>query len=268
MVETAAEILLVFLALGFVLSALLVYFRVSSLNRAYALAAEKLGLRAETRLSSFPSIAFRDALLEGTISGRFGGAYSPGATRLSARPAVRNPLWMHAFKRTAIGTIHGLFAGGGIETRDRAFDAAFLVRGSDRDACLGLLDLDVRAALADLDSAAGAGLRLSVCPGSIVIETHAIMDHAAEIEAFARKAMHVAAGIAAGLANLGAVEFVPAGTVETPNAPKCQVCGGEVSGPAIECRKCGTIAHRECWDFAGECPAYGCRSRKRRKRDI
>ncbi len=266
MIETAALTTLVFLGIGFALSAVLVFLRASSLNRAYSEAARRLGFEARTSLVSFPSIAVRAHGFEGSVSGRFAGTYGAGATRLSAKPESASPLFMHVTGRTAVGTIKGLILPGRIATRDAQFDSAYQVRGSDEEACLSLLDADARAAVADLGLSFQAGVRVSVCPGHITVETPALLDSAEEIETFAGKALSIASRLASGLANLGGIAFAPSGNEGPPEAPRCQVCGGEVAGEAVECRKCRTPVHGECWDFAGGCPAFGCGSRKRAKR--
>jgi len=39
---------------------------------------------------------------------------------------------------------------------------------------------------------------------------------------------------------------------------RCQVCGESIVLDRIECRRCETPHHRDCWDYNGRCAVYGC----------
>lgn len=43
----------------------------------------------------------------------------------------------------------------------------------------------------------------------------------------------------------------------------CRVCGVGIREDRVECAKCGTPHHRECWDYTGGCSIYACESRER-----
>lgn len=48
--------------------------------------------------------------------------------------------------------------------------------------------------------------------------------------------------------------------VETRMRVKCPVCQGRIepSSISIECERCGTACHDDCWDFVNRCSLYGC----------
>lgn len=44
--------------------------------------------------------------------------------------------------------------------------------------------------------------------------------------------------------------------------PTCQVCGEARTGAAeVACAECGTLHHRDCWDYVGHCSIFGCKGR-------
>ena len=44
--------------------------------------------------------------------------------------------------------------------------------------------------------------------------------------------------------------------------PTCQVCGEGIAQPEIQCTRCRTPHHRECWQYFGGCSVYGCRGQE------
>jgi hypothetical protein len=45
---------------------------------------------------------------------------------------------------------------------------------------------------------------------------------------------------------------------------RCQVCGERIILDKIECRRCDTPHHRDCWDYNGKCAMYACGETKYR----
>ena len=43
----------------------------------------------------------------------------------------------------------------------------------------------------------------------------------------------------------------------------CPVCRTEVLTEAHDCPRCGTVHHKECWDYAGGCAIFGCESKEK-----
>lgn len=55
-----------------------------------------------------------------------------------------------------------------------------------------------------------------------------------------------------------AVRVLEAGTV---SGGVCQVCGAELGGQRVNCSRCSTPHHADCWEYAGVCSTYGCGSK-------
>lgn len=53
-----------------------------------------------------------------------------------------------------------------------------------------------------------------------------------------------------------AIELVS--IVAPEQAPRCKVCGERVILDRIDCRRCETPHHRDCWEYNGRCAVYAC----------
>jgi len=54
------------------------------------------------------------------------------------------------------------------------------------------------------------------------------------------------------------IEFVASDEAQTLEHVVCKVCGDEIDGDMIFCRRCKTPHHADCWHFNGCCSVYGC----------
>src|SRR6185295_2059671 len=44
---------------------------------------------------------------------------------------------------------------------------------------------------------------------------------------------------------------------------QCQVCGASLGqGVVVQCRRCSTPHHEDCWTYAGECSTFACQERQ------
>lgn len=145
------------------------------------------------------------------------------------------------------------------------FEAPFHITGSPAHVLTAMLTPGVQEAIIRMGGAAGEieievepkRVRFDLAPAPTTIEAY--RDFVGAAEAIVRRAMEVS-GVkpAAPEAAAPALEFVEPGP-ET--APVCQVCGQGIGGGRVDCRRCKTPHHRECWDFNGKCSTYGCGER-------
>lgn len=59
--------------------------------------------------------------------------------------------------------------------------------------------------------------------------------------------------------------FVVVETKRVLSGTACQVCGAPLEGEIVECSKCTTLHHRDCWEFNGRCSTFACGSLSSRK---
>lgn len=50
--------------------------------------------------------------------------------------------------------------------------------------------------------------------------------------------------------------------VEAGGPGLCLVCGTALEGRTVNCAKCRTTHHEECWKYAGRCSTFGCGERR------
>jgi hypothetical protein len=55
------------------------------------------------------------------------------------------------------------------------------------------------------------------------------------------------------------IEFLQADEAQVIDHANCRICGEEMNGEIVICRRCQTPHHRDCWEYAGGCATYGCR---------
>ena len=61
------------------------------------------------------------------------------------------------------------------------------------------------------------------------------------------------------------IEFVETTKPAKVEETVCQICGEALLSDIVNCRRCKTPHHRECWEYYGACSTYGCLERKYRE---
>ena len=71
--------------------------------------------------------------------------------------------------------------------------------------------------------------------------------------------------------NIGQLEIIDETPVDMPqrdkkSSIKCEICGENIDDHPVSnlviCMECHTIHHKDCWEYYGSCPIYGCSSIK------
>ncbi|MFV1964723.1 MAG: RING finger protein [Pirellulaceae bacterium] len=60
------------------------------------------------------------------------------------------------------------------------------------------------------------------------------------------------------LTRASGIEFMAHDEAQPLENVICKVCGDEINGDMIFCRRCKTPHHADCWHFNGACSVYGC----------
>jgi ribosomal protein L40E len=50
--------------------------------------------------------------------------------------------------------------------------------------------------------------------------------------------------------------------VRVDNEAVCRVCGTDINGDGVLCRRCHTPHHHDCWHYVGRCSTYACGERR------
>jgi hypothetical protein len=60
------------------------------------------------------------------------------------------------------------------------------------------------------------------------------------------------------LTRASGIEFLAREEAQPLENVVCKVCGDDINGDMIFCRRCKTPHHADCWHFNGACSVYGC----------
>lgn len=147
--------------------------------------------------------------------------------------------------------------GDGVLVGDPEFEAAYIVRADDPHFARSLLGPEARG-LIDEGRRIGAGgrLRINVDRHRLRIRKEEPLSSPRDLAAFARVGVGLLERVREAIESLQAVQYFDA----PPQAsrPHCPVCSGEVIDRRVECRRCHTPHHRECWDYTGTCSVFAC----------
>jgi hypothetical protein len=261
----ALKYVLVALACLFLVTVFVLYRLVVAHNLTFQQVAGRLGWTTEMSPFLHPRLIFTFRGLPGLLGGNWGSPYSPSRTFVSVMPPPGFPLYLQVTPRHLLDELGSRLGLGGIETRDAAFDSAFTVRGAPEEACLRILDAEVRRLIVEVRAMRrDAWIRLSFHPRHLRVEVFGHFAGADALERFAVRAMEVLGAVLHNLDALEAVDFVVETQEVSPESPLCQICGGALVTNLVTCRRCNVLQHRDCWDFNHGCATFACGSKRRR----
>ncbi|HEY3226823.1 MAG TPA: RING finger protein [Planctomycetota bacterium] len=234
------------------------------LRRAYgAFAAERDGRRLDRSPYEGPRVCYlhRAARAVLSVHGESIGWNEEFYTRLAyAVP----PEWRHRIEIGPTFTgelwdspIPGLVR---ITTGDASFDLSLRVLASDPRAAQTILDPGTRRALNDLrELLANGHIHLSTSPGRIVLQKRGILAEQPELSLFAGLCDSIYDRICLAWQRENGIEILEDAAPAPAGDPKCQVCSHAIPmGDRVQCRRCRTPHHADCWEFNGGCATFAC----------
>jgi len=149
---------------------------------------------------------------------------------------------------------------GDLRTGDPEFDARYSVKSNDPAFARDFLDAAARHTLEDLRRLRGdEPVLVSVNSSRLMVRRQSVLAlpddlaHLADLAGRLHDRIELLWQRASGIEIL---EDVPA-ALDRP--PTCQICGSPIPPEArVNCRRCGTPHHRDCWEFNGQCSTYAC----------
>jgi len=147
--------------------------------------------------------------------------------------------------------------GDGVSVGDSDFEAAYIVRADDSHFARSFLGPEARDLIeAGRRIGAGGRLRINVDRHRLRIRKEEPLSSPRDLAAFARVGLRLLERVREAIESLQAVQYFDA----PPQAsrPHCPVCSGDVVDRRVECRRCHTPHHRECWDYTGTCSVFAC----------
>ncbi len=144
-----------------------------------------------------------------------------------------------------------------VKTGDAGFDGRYLVRTDDAAFARAFLSDEARQAIAEATGlGAGGRVRVEVDGLRLRLQKEEQLATAGELEALARVGRRLLDRVRGAVEDLGAVQFYDSPTV--PAEASCPICGTALKTGRVECRRCRTPHHRECWDYNGRCAMFAC----------
>ncbi|HEY3226225.1 MAG TPA: RING finger protein [Planctomycetota bacterium] len=146
----------------------------------------------------------------------------------------------------------------GIATGDALFDGAYVVRSDDPDFARTVLGAETRA-LVEEGRRLGAGgrMRLNIDSLRLRLQKEEQVASPEILAALGAVGLRILEQVRETLRIREQVQFFD--QAPPPAArPNCPVCAGAVVERRVECRRCRTPHHRECWDYTGACSMFAC----------
>ncbi|MBI2900029.1 MAG: hypothetical protein HYY17_07575 [Planctomycetes bacterium] len=188
----------------------------------------------------------------------------PGTACFTAVPQGRFAGHLHVAPETLAGSMSRLFGGQDLDVGDREFDALYVVRARPPEFARAALVPDVRGLIRSLGWQ--GEVRLSVSPSRLELRFTLGSNEPVGRAAFDKL-------VSCGLQIAEAIPRVEPGIVviETKlqvSGTACQICGTPLEGALVECTRCTTLHHADCWEYNGRCSTFACGSLASRKAEL
>jgi hypothetical protein len=148
-----------------------------------------------------------------------------------------------------------------IRIGDEDFDPRYVVKSNDEKFAREFLDGAARQALEDLRHLLGNDrILVSMNSSRLMVRKESVIAGADDLAVFADLAGRLHDRIDLFWQRASGIEILddPAAPADTAQ-PVCQICGSEIPPEVrVNCRRCGTPHHKDCWEFNGQCSTYAC----------
>lgn len=144
-----------------------------------------------------------------------------------------------------------------LATGDAAFDAEFVVRGTNEKAVRQLVRDGVRwqvRRISQLFFSNSACVLIQF--GQIIVRKPESLWKLDDLQLFVERSLELYDQIM--LTRASGIEFLDGDEAQTLADVICPVCGETIARQLVFCRRCKTPHHADCWEFVGTCSVYGC----------
>jgi len=233
----------------------------SELNRAYQRFAEtRNGELHNRQLFQSPKVSFTHRGARALLS-----IYEPGDstgllhTQLTYTVPDGWPYRLEVFPQRRPD--EGVSTANDIRIGDDEFDRRYVVKANDATFAREYLDGAARQVLEDLRNLLGNDrILVSLNSSRLMVRKESVVADADDLSMFADLACRLQDRIELFWQRASGIEILdePAAAADG-SSPTCQICGSEI-GPEVRvnCRRCGTPHHKDCWEFNGQCSTYAC----------
>lgn len=151
-------------------------------------------------------------------------------------------------------------ATGDFKLGDEAFDARYAVKSNDVRFAREFLDGPTRQALEDLRHLLAADrLLVSLNSSRLLVRKESVIANPDDLGVFADLAGRLQGRIDILWQRASGIEILDPSPQAPGALPNCQVCCSAIPPETrVDCRRCGTPHHKDCWEFNGQCSTYAC----------
>ena len=233
----------------------------TELNRAYQRFAEARGGELHNRqLFQSPKVSFAHHGARALLS-----IYEPGDstgllhTQLTYTVPEGWPYRLEVFPQRRPD--EGVSTPNDIRIGDDEFDRRYVVKANDAKFAREYLDGAARQALEDIRNLLGNDrILVSLNSSRLMVRKESVIAGADDLSVFADLACRLQDRIELFWQRASGIEILDESAPEPDAAaPTCQICGSEIAPEVrVNCRRCSTPHHKDCWEFNGQCSTYAC----------
>lgn len=152
-----------------------------------------------------------------------------------------------------------------IEVGDGSFDRDFVVQGNDINGVTQILSRKVTKRIRRHWKSAHGRIDIDLGGGTITFggKSNRILRNL-QVVAIIQNFAKIHCEMLESFSGFQPDDFVQLEmTYVEQHSSTCMICGVEVGDRgAVDCAKCNTRHHKDCWDYNGRCSTYGCHSRR------
>jgi hypothetical protein len=233
----------------------------SELNRAYQRFAEARGGELHNRqLFQSPKVSFAHHGARALLS-----IYEPGDstgllhTQLTYTVPEGWPYRLEVFPQRRPD--EGASTPNDLRIGDDEFDRRYVIKANDAAFARDYLDGAARQALEDLRNLLGNDrILVSLNSSRLMVRKEGVIADPDDLAMFADLACRLQDRIELFWQRASGIEILdePAASADASD-PTCQICGSVIRPDVrVNCRRCSTPHHKDCWEFNGQCSTYAC----------
>lgn len=164
-----------------------------------------------------------------------------------------SPGALKIFPEDVLSRVGKLFGTQDLRVGDERFDARYVVRANPESLVRDLSGRERRLRLVSAMMRTELPLQVDLTRDELVVSSLWTLRGETELDQFVRVAVDLTAVL---------LEFAAVGVYWTSGLEVggglCPVCGGGLNERRVDCSKCRTPHHRECWEYAGQCSTFAC----------
>ena len=184
--------------------------------------------------------------------------------RFSARPELPYAGHLHLVQEGIGSSMAQLFGELDFQIGDGEFDGLYEIRGYPETFVRQVLGTEGRGLIRTVGRR--GDLSLTISPRLLQLRLGGMVGDVADLSQALDTLLSCALQIAESLPHMereGGVVVLEA-RIDLSDT-SCLVCGTSLHGEIVECMKCSTLHHHDCWEFNGRCSTFACRSISSRK---